>query len=675
MIKKKGQTIRLDTPNTTMVLRTDTAEYLYYGSRLVSGGDLANIPGSGRRFLSTFGAGDYSEYSLLLRGAGGGFAADFAFSKARILAEKPELPGLPSSYGEGKTVELKYTDSAARVALYLYFTVYEDSDAIAVSARVVNNARKEVSLRRIMSLQLDIAETGMDFTTFSWVPGGGCRRIVRRADGGIFVNDSKSGAMHSVSAYVLAQGRAGIYGADLVYSGNHKEVFSVGGGRSRLLVGMNDFAFGWTLQPGESFASPEAVVCFAPDEDALCSRMQHFISEHICAGKWRKKERPVYVEVSAADDLPALAAAAKEAGAELLLPTCPCEGCAAEEPAGERDGRVPAAGELAALAAKLRGEGMALGISIEPETVPEDSELCRTRAQYLMKIPGRRPVSIRGRLMLNLADEKVQNYVVRAACDIIDRSGASYVRWDCCRTMTDCFGKGVLAGEYFHRYMLGYYRVVSKVVRRFPFVLFEGSAPCGGRLDLGNLCYFTQNCFVCGEADAGSPVLGGASCAYPQSVIGASLSCARGAPSDEEFFAASGCLLGYVWEGLPDEAARGRIARQIAFYKENRKLLQFGEQLPLQGEGAHGVITVSKDRTAAIAVIEFSERSPLEPAPRIRFKGLLPSAVYEVCAFGEDTPLFVLGGDLLTGMPVSLAGASGGAKGRRMLLLRKKRGA
>ena len=84
MIKKKGQTIRLDTPNTTMVLRTDTAEYLYYGSRLVSGGDLANIPGSGRRFLSTFGAEDYSEYSLLLQGAGGGFAADFIFSKANI---------------------------------------------------------------------------------------------------------------------------------------------------------------------------------------------------------------------------------------------------------------------------------------------------------------------------------------------------------------------------------------------------------------------------------------------------------------------------------------------------------------------------------------------------------------------------------------------------------------
>ena len=95
MIKKKGQTIRLDTPNTTMILKADTAEYLYYGQRLVSNGDIAAIPGSGCYFLSTFGSDDYSEYSLLMQG--GGFAADFQFAKARVLASKPELPGLPSS--------------------------------------------------------------------------------------------------------------------------------------------------------------------------------------------------------------------------------------------------------------------------------------------------------------------------------------------------------------------------------------------------------------------------------------------------------------------------------------------------------------------------------------------------------------------------------------------------
>ena len=190
MIKKKGQTIRLDTPNTTMVLRADTAEYLYYGQRLVSNGDLAALPGSGRHFLSTFGSEDYSEYSLLLQG--GGFAADFVFSKARVLASKPEIPGLPSSFGEGKAVELKYTDAAARLSLFVYFTAYDDSDVIAVSSRLVNGSRKDVRICRMMSLQLELAETGLKFTTFSWPRGNECRRCTHRVDGGVFVNDSRA---------------------------------------------------------------------------------------------------------------------------------------------------------------------------------------------------------------------------------------------------------------------------------------------------------------------------------------------------------------------------------------------------------------------------------------------------------------------------------------------------
>ena len=687
MIKKKGQTIRLDTPNTTMILRTDTAEYLYYGKKLVSNGDLGCIPGSGRRFLSTFGSNDYSEYSLLLQGVGGGFATDFVFSKARVLASKPELPGLPSSYGEGKTVELKYTDSVARVALYLYFTAYDDSDVIAVSARVVNSSRKEIRIRRVMSLQLDFAETGLDFVTFAWASGVGCRRFARRVDAGTFVNDSKSGSAHAVSPFVMAAGERGVVGADLVYSGNHKEVFSVSRGCSRLLVGMNDFAFGCTLQPGESFVSPEAVVCFAADEESLCRCMQSFVSEHISAGKWRKKERPVIVEASAGrGDLLALAAAAKRVGADVFMLSASCVGSAV--PSERGDALSPSQGEagaealsvgapeFAALAEKLRADGLSLGIRIEPETVAEDSELCRTRPQYLMKVPGRRPVCIRGRLMLNLADEKVQNYVIRVACETIDRSGASFVRWDCCRTMTDCFGKGLLLGEYFHRYMLGYYRVVSKVVRRFPFVLFEGCAADGGRLDLGNLCYFMQHRFG-GEdmAAAACPALCGAPCAYPQAAIGTGVPVGESV-QDTDFYAACGCLLGYVWDGMPSDAALARIAGQIEFYKRNRKLLQFGEQSCLEGEGARGVITVSKDKASAIAVIEFTDCADA-PVPRIRFRGLLPSAVYEVSVYGEDAPLLVLGGDLLMGMPVALHGVLGAAGGssRRMLLLRKKRSA
>ena len=36
MIRKKGQIIRLDTPHTTLVVKADSAEYLYYGKKLAS---------------------------------------------------------------------------------------------------------------------------------------------------------------------------------------------------------------------------------------------------------------------------------------------------------------------------------------------------------------------------------------------------------------------------------------------------------------------------------------------------------------------------------------------------------------------------------------------------------------------------------------------------------------
>ena len=100
MIKKKGQTIRLDTPNTTMVLRADTAEYLYYGQRLVSNGDLAALPGSGRHFLSTFGSEDYSEYSLLLQG--GGFAQTSYFQKRACLRPSRRSRGFLPPSGRGR---------------------------------------------------------------------------------------------------------------------------------------------------------------------------------------------------------------------------------------------------------------------------------------------------------------------------------------------------------------------------------------------------------------------------------------------------------------------------------------------------------------------------------------------------------------------------------------------
>ena len=77
MIKRKGQIIRLDTVNTTLAIKADTAEYVYYGKRLSSASDFQVYATGMRKLVSSPGKNNYLDYGVVLENADGGFAADF----------------------------------------------------------------------------------------------------------------------------------------------------------------------------------------------------------------------------------------------------------------------------------------------------------------------------------------------------------------------------------------------------------------------------------------------------------------------------------------------------------------------------------------------------------------------------------------------------------------------
>lgn len=673
MIRKKGQIIRLETPNTTLVIKADTAEYLYYGKKLVSNGGFDAFFGSPRKIFSQFGSDDYTEFSVLLENADGGFSTAFTYSKCKVLQEKPEIAGLPSSYGEGKTVELKYVDPSTKVCLYIYYTVFEDSDVIAVSAKIVNLSKKEIFIRRLCSLQLDLMGE-YSFVTFEGSWARERQKITRSIGKGIFYNDSKKGmSSHERNPFVIAEGKEGVYGFNIVYSGNHKELLECDGrGRARVLVGLNDFMFRWKLLPGEEFASPEAVVCFAPDEDALSGRLHAFVSEHIVRGKWKKRERPVlinnwegtYFDFNE-EKILRIARAAKEAGVELFVLDDGWFGKRNNDSCSLGDwfdNVEKTGGGLKNLADKIREIGLDFGIWVEPEMISEDSDLYRSHPNFAMKIPGREPTRMRNQLMLNMADEKVQNYVVRVISDVLSRSGAAYVKWDFNRCLSDCFGKGIAQGEYFHRYMLGYYRVIGKITKKFPFVLFEGCAGGGGRFDLGNLCYFQQY-WTSDDTDARERlrIQDGTSYAYPQTTMGAHVSACpnhqtgNSNPLETRFNVACGGVLGFELDmsKLSGEELSA-VAEEIKFYKEHRKLMQFGDYYRLGdafGSSVCGYMSVSKDKSSAVAVVAVTNKILGPAVPSVSFKGLLPAALYEVTSrkqsnYDEEIS-FTAGGDML----------------------------
>ena len=61
MIRKKGQIIRLDTPHTTLVIKADSAEYLYYGKKLASTVGFEYLAGTPCKIFSQYGFDDYTE--------------------------------------------------------------------------------------------------------------------------------------------------------------------------------------------------------------------------------------------------------------------------------------------------------------------------------------------------------------------------------------------------------------------------------------------------------------------------------------------------------------------------------------------------------------------------------------------------------------------------------------
>ena len=124
--------------------------------------------------------------------------------------------------------------------------------------------------------------------------------------------------------------------------------------------------------------------------------------------------------------------------------------------------------------------------------------------------------------------------------------------------------------------MLGLYRMMDELTKRFPEILFEGCASGGNRFDLGILCFFPQ-IWASDNTDAVYRVNGmnGYSYGYPMSVMGAHVSSCpnhqtlRITPLETRFAVATFGVLGYECN-LCDMKKEDleEIRKQITFFKK-----------------------------------------------------------------------------------------------------------
>ena len=430
MIRRKGNVYKLDTPNTTLLIGLGkTPQYLYYGKKLtVPGFDYSTVGESGYGYrctlgnssfgggeepllVSAFGSSESMRESVTVAFADGSFTARFVFQRAKF-CPKPDLSPLPSSYSASKekdasqTLCLEFLDEPTKLKLYLYYTVFDDSDVIVASSALYNGGSKDVSVKNLASLQMDIEGNGFTFVNFAGDWANERNKTETPVNIGVcLTNESRTGASsHVVNPFTMLKKEGGVYAFNLVYSGNHKTTAECCyRPKTRVLVGINDYMFDKKLSGGETFFAPEAVMCFAETEDGISSAMHSFVQNHIVRGKWQNKERPVLInnwEATYFDfdrqKIFALADAASELGVELFVLDDGWFGHRDDDRSslGDWFDNEKKTGGIAALADGVRERGLKFGIWIEPEMISEDSELYKTHPEYTMKVPSRDPMRL-----------------------------------------------------------------------------------------------------------------------------------------------------------------------------------------------------------------------------------------------------------------------------------------
>ena len=695
MIRVQDKLFNIDTEDTTYafrVMETGHLEHLYYGRRIRirEEGPLCEKhafgPGNTVAYdqehlnqpmedisleVSTYGKGDIREPFLEVYHADGSFSSDFLFDSYEISEERDNLKQLPCSYREnGKVEQLKVClrDYENQLLLELYYWVYPECNVISRGARLLNEGQFDVTIKRMMSLQLDFPENGYTFTSFQ----GGWAREMCRSDvklvAGKHVNASYTGTTSSrANSYVMlsaantTEDTGECFGFHLIYSGNHYEAAEVSSfGKTRLVTGINPQSFSWLLKPGADFEVPEAVMSFSKDGwNGLSQHMHAFIREHVIRGAWKYKERPVilnsweaaYFDINE-KKLLKLAKAGKEAGIELFVMDDGWFGERNDDTTSLGDWYVnekKLPGGLERLAEKINRLGLDFGIWVEPEMVNVNSRLYQEHPEWVVDIPGKKHAESRNQRILDLTNPKVQDYIIESMTKVFSSGNIAYVKWDMNRIFSDVYSKYLEAerqGEVFHRYVCGLYRCMRELTERFPKILFEGCSAGGNRFDLGILCYFPQ-IWASDNTDAlcRAEIQTGYSYGYPMSVVSAHVSACpnhqtlRVTPIETRFHVAAFGVFGYecnLCDMKKEEFAA--VKAQIELYKKWRKVLQFGDfyrgrtfyegesdvpsSIGIRSGNAMEWTCVSKDQTKAVGMLLQKLVVPNHPYSVFRARGL-----------------------------------------------------
>jgi alpha-galactosidase len=623
----------------------------------------------------TAGTGDYRIPALVVEHADGSSVLDLRYVRHEITSGKPAITGLPTTYvetdDEAQTVEVLLRDDPSGVEVTLAYTVFRDVAALARSARIRNGGPAPVRVTTAMSASVDLEDADWHLVTLSgaWARE---RHLVDRplVPGRQSVSTTRGASSHQHNPFMLLKRAATTeesgeaLGFSLVYSGNfiaEAEVDSFDTARVR--IGINPEGFGWHLEPGAEFATPEAVLVYSRDGVGGVSDAYHRLyRERLARGSWRDRDRPLLVNnwegtyfAFNEAKLLEMATLSRDLGLELFVLD--------DGWFGQRDDDTSSLGDwfvdrrklpngIDGLAREVEALGIRFGLWIEPEMVSERSRLYAEHPDWAVGIPGRPRTPSRNQLVLDMGRPEVVDHLFGVLAEVLASAPISYVKWDMNRHITEPWSAALppdRQAEFFHRYILGVYELYARLTKRFPDILFESCAGGGGRFDPGLLAFAPQ-AWTSDNTDAVErlKIQWGTSLVYPPSSMAAHVSAVpnhqvgRLTPLEMRAAVAFFGLFGYELDPtVMSDEEREAVRAEVAFYKQWRPVLQRGRFIrlrsPFDGDGNETAwMAVSPDGRAAIVGHYRVLNRPVPGPDRLRLRGLDPAASYRVAVWPPE---------------------------------------
>ena len=611
------------------------------------------------------GVGDYRIGCLRLAGPDGGRAADLRFVSAEAVPGKYALPGLPAACAEDgacETLRLKLKDKVNGLAVTLLYGVFAQADVITRAALLENEGSGPIRLDKAASACLDLPFGKWELIHFHGrhcmerqperVPLSHNIQTLRSARGA-------SSHQHNPFAILAAphttEEAGECLGAMLVWSGNFKIECEVSQMQStRLVAGVSDDDFSWTLEPGGQFAAPEVLFCYSDQGlSELSARYHRFLQRHIIRSPWRDKPRPILINNWEATymDFDAqriwdIARQARDLGVEMLVLDDGWFGERSDDSSGLGDWQFnekKLGCTFDQLIGRVREMGLLFGLWIEPEMVCANTALYAAHPDWALSIPGRAPATGRSQLVLDMGRPDVVDYLYDLFHRLLAEHDIAYIKWDMNRNLTDVYSRVLppeRQGEAAYRYMLGLYSLLDRLTRDFPQVLFEGCAGGGGRFDAGMLCYCPQIwCSDDTDAIHRIKIQYGTSFGYPPCAMGSHISASpnhqtgRSTLLSTRAVVAMAGTFGYeldLQKLTADE--KEMVKAQIVRYKQLQPLLLEGRCERLTDAVTDTCFTAwqltAPDRgRAVVSVVVIDPQANPWPI-HIRLRGLDPQALY-----------------------------------------------